>query len=55
MDFAQELRELITAALETGIPRDTIITDLEDAAAFLTEQEAEKVEDAAKPDEDDMF
>jgi len=50
MDFAQELKELITAALETGIPRDTIITDLEDAAASLTGQEAEEAKSADWPD-----
>ena len=42
MNIAQELRELITAALEAGVDRDTIITELEDAASFLTEQEAEE-------------
>jgi len=45
MNFAQELRELITAALEAGVDRDTIITELEDAAAFLTEQQAEEAKD----------
>jgi hypothetical protein len=39
MNFAQELRELITAALEAGVSRDTIISELEDAAAYLTEEE----------------
>ena len=50
MNFAQELRELITAALETGIPRDTIITDLEDAAAYLTDEKAEDAKSADWPD-----
>jgi hypothetical protein len=38
MNFAQELRELVTAALEAGVSRDTIIAELEDAAAYLTEE-----------------
>jgi hypothetical protein len=38
MNFAQELRELVTAALEAGVDRDTIIAELEDAAAYLTEE-----------------
>jgi hypothetical protein len=38
MNFAQELRELVTAALEAGVDRETIIAELEDAAAYLTEE-----------------
>jgi len=53
MNIAQEIRELITAALEAGVDRDTIITELEDAAAFLKEQEAEEAAD--KANQDDLF
>jgi hypothetical protein len=49
MDFDEELKELITAALDTGIDRDTIITALEERANFLTEQEAQA---ATNGDED---
>jgi hypothetical protein len=38
MNFAQKLRELITAALDAGVDRETIIAELEDAAAFFTEE-----------------
>ena len=38
MNFAQELRELITAAIDDGVDRETIIAELEDAAAFFTEE-----------------
>jgi hypothetical protein len=48
MNFAQELRELITAALDAGVSRDTIIAELEDAAAFFTEQASEQAENGAE-------
>jgi hypothetical protein len=47
MDFEQELQELITAALEAGVSRDTIISAIEERVAFLTGQEKEEVEDQA--------
>ena len=55
MNFAQKLREMITAALEAGVDRDTIILELEDAAEFLKEQEAEEAENEAKARADDLF
>lgn len=47
MDFEQELKELVQAALDAGVDRDTIISALGERAAFLDGQENEEAEDKA--------
>lgn len=45
MDFEQELKDLITAALKAGVSRDIVIAMLGERAAFLDKEDEDEEDD----------